>query len=464
MAKRGTTMDKVTYFDVEYANAKNKSICQIGLMCEHFQSGDPFYPEQDIYINPEDGFDNNCIRVHGITANRVADEPIFPTVWNDIEKYFTHTIVVGHNVASADLDALVKNLNRYNLDIPEIYYICTYDLAKKYVPSFSVANYSMSCLCEYFDIDIDSEHNAFDDACACADLFRSLIKTYNINPVSCVRKYVPHEAKNFTQYVASPVLRKSISEFYGMIRGFSIDSIVTQEEAAYIAQWKDDNLQFSSQKDIAAIIDAIDDVLSDGIVTPDELLSLQVSVRSYLDVVSTSPVTLATQILDGILQGITVDGEVTESECKNLRQWLYDNIYLSDHFPFNKAITLVDQVLEDSVITPEESSYITSVINEMLNPVQALSAQVYSVDGKHVCLSGNFEFGPKAAVEKYITAHGGTMDSGVKKSTDLLIIGNNECQAYSNGNYGTKVKKAMEYNEKGCSIQIIKEADFVFTD
>lgn len=29
-------MKKVTYFDVEYANSKNKSICQIGLMCENY--------------------------------------------------------------------------------------------------------------------------------------------------------------------------------------------------------------------------------------------------------------------------------------------------------------------------------------------------------------------------------------------------------------------------------------------
>ena len=50
-------MDKITYFDVEYANSKNKSICQIGIMCENYGNGDPVYPELDIYINPEDGFD-----------------------------------------------------------------------------------------------------------------------------------------------------------------------------------------------------------------------------------------------------------------------------------------------------------------------------------------------------------------------------------------------------------------------
>ena len=102
-------------------------------------------------------------------------------VWKEIEKYFTNAVIIGHNVAGADLDALVKALNRYNLDIPELYYICTLDLARQYIPSYAVADYSMSTLCEYFGVDIDSEHNAFDDACACADLFKAIIEEYNID-------------------------------------------------------------------------------------------------------------------------------------------------------------------------------------------------------------------------------------------------------------------------------------------
>lgn len=453
-------MDKVTYFDVEYANCKNKSICQIGIMCEDFSNSEPYYPELDLYINPEDGFDDNCIKIHGITKSKVANEPTFPEAWKDIEKYFTNAVVIGHNVASADLDALVKALKRYNLDIPELYYICTYELAKKFVPSYSVSNYSMSCLCEYFDIDIDSEHNAFDDACACSDLFKALVDSYDIDVDSHIKKYIPHETKEHSAYVSSPILRKSISEFYGVIRGFSIDNVINDDEVQYIKDWKANNSQYTNQPEIADILNVIDNILADGKVTLDEITALQGSVKSYLDIVSTSAVTLATQILDGILKGITVDGEISEDECKNLRQWLYDNIYLADHFPFDKTIALVDKVLEDSIITKEESEYITAVINEMLNPVESLKEQVNSVAGKYVCLSGNFAFGQKSAVEKYIVERGGIMDSSVKKTTDILMIGDFECQAYSNGTYGTKVKKAIEYNEKGCNITIIKESDF----
>ena len=339
-------MEKITYFDVEYANSKNKSICQLGIVCENFKNHEPYYPELDIYVNPEDSFDSNCVRVHGITASKVANQPPFPEIWKDVEKYFTNAVVIGHNVASSDLDALVKNLRRYNLDIPELYYICTYDLAKQFVPSFAVANYRLSTLCEYFDIDIDSEHNAFDDACACSDLFNALVEAYDINADDYVKKYYPHNTAVYTSYIDASVLRKTISEFYGVIRGFSIDSTINQEEINYITNWRNDNAQYSNHKEIYNIIQVVDSILEDNVITLDEITQLQKIMKEYLDSMSTSPITLATQILDGILKGITIDGEISDAECKNLRQWLYDNIYLSDHFPFNKAIEIVDKVLE----------------------------------------------------------------------------------------------------------------------
>ena len=342
-----------------------------------------------------------------------------------------------------------------------MYYICTLDLARQYVPSYAVADYSMSTLCEYFGVDIDSEHNAFDDACACADLFKAIIEEYAIDIEDIkIKKYNTCVEREFSQFIASPVIRKAISEFYGVIRGFSIDNEISSEEFDFIKNWKKDFAIYDNQKDVADIISVLDKIIADGTITIAEIVELQGVVKAYLDVVSTSPITLATQILDGILRGITVDGQITESECKNLRQWLYDNIYLSDHFPFNKAMEVLDKVLEDSIITREEAEYITKMINEMLNPVDCLKEEINSVDGKHVCLSGNFAYGQKSDVEKYIISKGGIIDSSVKKSTDILMIGNCECQAYSNGTYGTKVKKAIEFKEKGCHIKIIKESDF----
>lgn len=453
-------MKKTTYFDVEFANNKNKSICQIGIMCEDYEDGEPYYPELNLYVNPEDGFDDNCIMIHGITKAKVENEPTFVELWKTLEKYFTNTVVIGHNVKSSDLNALVKSLRRYNIDIPEMYYICTYELAKKYVPRFEVSNYSLSCLCNYFGIDIDNEHDAFDDACACSDLFKALVDKYGIDVDDCVEKYEIKETEEFSVFAANPVIRKAISEFYGIVCGITIDEKVNDLELQYIKNWKKDNAQYNSVYEIGVILSVLDDILEDGVITIDEMNQLQNVVEYFLDSVSTSLITLATQVLDGILKGIAADGSVTEDECKGLRVWLYENNYLEHHYPFDKVLKIINDILEDGTITEEESDYLLSVIDDLLNPVESLKSNVNSVNGKHVCLSGNFAYGKKVEVEKYIVERGGNIDKSVKKSTNILIIGEYESQSYSNGTYGTKVKKAIELNDKGCNISIVKEKDF----
>lgn len=453
-------MKKVTYFDVEFANPKNKSICQLGILCEEYPSGEPYFPERDFYVNPDDGFDYNCVKIHGITADMVKSAPTFPTVWKEIEKYFTNAVVVGHNVAASDLDALVKNLSRYNLDVPELYYICTLELAKEYVPKYAVKNYSMSSLCEFFDIDIDNAHDAFSDACANADLLKALVDTYNIDIDRHIKKYIHNDVNQFSKFLSSPAIRKEITDFYGVIRGFSIDNIISGEEKDYLVKWRDNFGAYRMYPEIAKIIRELNKVLSDGIVTIEEITDLQHAVKKYLEVVSTSPITLATQILNGIMKGITLDGVLTEAECKNFRQWLYDNIYLSGHYPFDKIIDVIDKALDDSIITAEEIEFIQSTVDSILNPVESLKSQIYTIDNKSFCLSGNFSYGPKSDVENYIMEHGGVIDSCVKKTTDYLIVGSLDCDAYAHGTYGTKIKKAIEYNDKGANIQIIKEDDF----
>ncbi len=453
-------MDKFTFFDVEYANSKNKAICQMGVLCKPFDSSKTYDNELNIYVNPEDEFDEACVRVHGITKGRVKNEPSFAAIWPTIEKYFTNAIIVGHNVAGADLDALVKCLRRYNFDVPEFYYIDTYEIAKSCINRFEVDNYGLSCLCEYFELDEYNSHDAFADACANAKLFYTLIEKYAINPLTAVKKYEAHETREFSAYISSPELRKKVSEFYGILRGFSIDNEISEREANYLVEWKKENTKYADQREISEIIEEIEDILSDGVVTVEEIKDLQRIISQYLEIVESSPITLATQILDGIMKGITHDGMITEEECKNLRTWMYDNIYLSGHFPFNRLLDTLNKVLEDGYLTQEESLEVMSTIEELLNPIETTRKQILSVGGKRVCLSGEFKFGKKTDVEAELIRQGALVEPNVKKTTDILMVGDLECKSYSNGSYGTKVKKAIEYNGKGSNILIIKESDF----
>lgn len=453
-------MTKVTYFDVEWANNKNKSICQMGVMCEDFQTDEPFCPEKNIYVNPQDNFDDACIKVHGISSAKVADAPTFPQIWQEVAPCFTNSVIIAHNAAGADLDALTKNLQRYNIDIPELYYIDTLAIAHDFVPQQAIDNYSLSSLCAFFGIDVTSEHDAFDDACACKDLFLALKKAYNFDFNSYVRRYHPNEYFKFVEYVSNPTLRRSVTEFYGALQGIGMDGVVSPKELAYIKNWRQQHKQYDNYAEIATILSLIDEITADGVLTADELRRLRQAMIDYFNTLSSAEVTVATQVLSGLLKGIASDGVINESECVSLNNWLYQNDYLRGHYPFDKITALLDEVLADNIITPAESQSLIAQIDGLLNPVVEIGAQLCSVDGLTVCLSGNFAYGAKSKVEEYIVARGGMIVSAVSKKVDMLVVGDSECGAYAYGNYGKKTEKAKELQAKGSKILILTEREF----
>ena len=77
--------------------------------------------------------------------------------------------------------------------------------------------------------------------------------------------------------------------------------------------------------------------------------------------------------------------------------------------------------------------------------------------GKVCCLTGSFDHGTKADIKAVIACKGGTCAAGVNKSVDYLIVGGQGSADWKFGNYGSKVSKALEMQEKGHGIRIVSE-------
>lgn len=445
-------MKKVLYLDVEWANPKNKSICQIGLVSEDFETEEPIFPELNLYINPEDKFDENCVAVHNITNSKTKDCPNFAEVWPEIEKYFTNSIIIGHNVKSSDLNAIVKNLRRYNIDIPVLYCVDTYELSKKLVKPFEISDYQLSTLCNYFGIDIDNEHDAFDDACACADLLKEFVNVFELNLEDYVEEYQIKDTGDFVEYVSSVEFRRELNTLYGVLCGIELDNQIVQEEHEYIVDWLESHRHYIHYESDGHIIKVLKMILEDNIITKEEIDTLKTVISMYLQEIKSSRETLATQFLQGLTLGIKADKEIKDIEIYNLQKWLYDNDYLEGHYPYDKLIHKVEEIVEDKIITLEEKEELKKLFDELNNPIENLNNAIIEFENKSFCLSGNFEYGSKAKVEEYITSKGGSVDKNIKKNTNYLVVGEDGSSKYSNGNYGTKVKRAIE-----SGITILKE-------
>lgn len=198
--------EKITFFDTEFANSKNRSICQLALICDKLVDGEVVRTERSYLVNPEDNFQAYCQDVHGITEEQVENAPAFPELWPEIAPFFEDTIVVGHNAAAADLYTLAKNCARYEIAMPEIRYVDTIHLAKAFCAE-RPRDFKLSTLCSFFDINPGHSHDALCDTRSCAELFYLFKEKFeeNIQDFGClVSFYYPPKMVCFEEYKEHP--------------------------------------------------------------------------------------------------------------------------------------------------------------------------------------------------------------------------------------------------------------------
>ena len=164
--------------------------------------------------------------------------------------------------------------------------------------------------------------------------------------------------------------------------------------------------------------------------------------------------------LKEFLSTITADGELSEDEVLSLQNWMDQNLELRGNFPFDKIFETVGLALADGILEDNELQTMLLLFEQITDPVaNACSCDCFDIAGKTFCLTGDFEFGNRSSVEATLSQKGGIPVSSVTKKTECVIVGSKGSDAWSNGNYGTKVKKALELQGKGLPVQIVKEQD-----
>ena len=123
----------------------------------------------------------------------------------------------------------------------------------------------------------------------------------------------------------------------------------------------------------------------------------------------------------------------------------------------SKISDTLQSYLFDGWISPEESAELVRMFERYTNP---LSEDDGTIDyaGKNFMLTGDFSHGSREEVIAFIQAMGGVMLKSVTKSCDYLVVGSKGSDKWTFGNYGGKVRKAMDWQAKGAPIRIVSEA------
>lgn len=441
----------LTFFDVETPNRSNSKICSIGVVRTDSKGSTEY--ENHFYVNPEQGFDDMNISVHGIKPSMVKEAPTFAELWkSELFDVFDDSTLVAHN-ALFDLTVLGKTLGAYGFEKREYPYICTMKSAEQALPALK--DYRLPVLSRRYGVPLPHHHDALCDAKACEGVYWGLLDECGERALAACT-FIPKG--DFASTYAASNRPQLMTDLYGIVVGISLDGTISQEELRALREWSEKCSPLSDDEIIRNASARITDILArGGADAPDYSVLLNLSRPFVLDG-HNSPETVLYQQLLGIIKGISADRAISESEARGLRDWVSEcNSFFSDK-EFSTIEEQLDAVLADGVVSPEEESRLLTLFDKMVNPIAPASGAI-SYTGRKFVLSGNFTYGDKRAVEAVIRERGGEIAKSVSGKVSYVVVGNEGSARYANGEYGSKVKRAMELQNSGKSIQIVMESD-----
>ncbi len=438
------------FFDVETPNRHNDSICSIAVSrSDH--NGQVEY-ERHILINPEQGFDSRNTNLHGIAASDVRACPTFVDVWaSELKSVFSGCTVVAHN-ASFDLNVLGKTLTSYGRHVPDLNHVCTLSASKRLLTN--LPSYTLPSLSEYFGISLPQHHNALFDAQACRQIYWRLLAQYGASALT-PRQFVYSHRLNTPAKASN--LSRLMTDLYGIVLGVSLDSYVYSAEHIALTEWANEARDYIDDPIIRTALVLLDDVLADNMVDASEQEQLMCLTSPFVTDGHNCPETVCLQQLLGIIKGISADQVINECEAENLRAWMNEYSDMSSNPTFALVKEEIDAVLADGKIESDEEERLLKLFERIIYPMEESTSEVIFADRKFV-LSGDFTFGSKSEVETVIRERGGEIAKNVSGKVHYVVVGSKGSEAYAHGNYGTKVKKAMELQDKGKPIQVITES------
>ncbi len=153
--------------DVETANERRDSICQIGIAA---YCGSNRQWAWSSLVDPEQAFDDANVRIHGIRSHEVQTAPRFPKVFEDFARVADGKFVVSHT--RFDFDAIYEASSKYGLSFLGAKWIDTCSVARFAWPE--LRSHALPVLCEHLSIEL-KHHDAQSDAIACAEVLTQAV-------------------------------------------------------------------------------------------------------------------------------------------------------------------------------------------------------------------------------------------------------------------------------------------------
>lgn len=162
---------------------------------------------------------------------------------------------------------------------------------------------------------------------------------------------------------------RNINELVGIIKGINFDGVINGKEVVHLQSWVDKNRNLAYEPCQIELIKMVDDALEDHTINETEKKVMLQKAESFLN--ETADDIANVYELNGIVEGIVCDGEVNKAEVYRLREWmkLYGDA-IRRHEPSVELCKVIDDILDDGVVTEEEQSMLLDMLSDRINNSQ----------------------------------------------------------------------------------------------
>lgn len=167
---------KFIAIDLETANPRYHSICQIGIGL--FENGE-LVDKQSHLIDPKEPFADQNISIHGIRPCHVAGKPTYSDLYDVLCETLRDQLVVCHG--HFDRVAIGRANEKNGLPDISCMWLDSSKVARRAWPEFSKSGYGLGALAKHFGIDF-RHHDAMADAITAGFIIVKAVEKSGISP------------------------------------------------------------------------------------------------------------------------------------------------------------------------------------------------------------------------------------------------------------------------------------------
>jgi hypothetical protein len=284
--------------------------------------------------------------------------------------------------------------------------------------------------------------------------------------------------RTFKRFSNPSIIEKDLQTLVGILSGIKSDAEINEKEHSGVVAWINTHKEYEDKQPYKEIIGIVRHALTDNILTNEESENIiwfcnqYIYKTEYFDVL-----TSGIQKLTGIIKGISIDNEINIQELEYLDQWLEENDFLKNTWPYDELYNLTTRIIQDNIITNEEHESLISFCKALVSDtaetnsklISSLKAGFYQIDPKIIiqenlfCITGISKKYKRREIAEKIELYGGFVVDKVSPKLNYLVVCDekNSCWAFTC--YGRKIEEAIKYRKQGKELIIVHEFDLYDT-